>query len=341
MKCDIIIPIWNHLEFTRDCINNIAKNTKCPFRLILIDNGSRKEAQNYLASLLKRTNLEIKIIRNETNLGFVKAVNQGLRESKAPYICVMNNDTIVTDGWLTELIDLAGSDSRIGLVNPSSNNLGQKPPFGNIAKYAKTLKKFKGEFIEMGAALGFCLLIKRDIFEKIGFFDEIYGVGNFDDTDYSRRVESLGFVCVRAKAAYVYHSISKSFNLKKAKFDEIFGKNKEIFNKRWGRPKRLLYIMTKDHKKLYDWIRAESVRKARFGNWVWLFMKRSNLFWIKEHSNVRVFYLPKMLFKQNCVFRILKRKKRFDSIYVDEDGFRRRLNRLKRFHNADVTLMGG
>lgn len=342
MKCDIIMPVWNQLEFTRSCIASIINNTKYPYRLILIDNGSEGQTQSWLESLSGQADPEVKLIRNERNLGFVKAVNQGLKESGAAYICVINNDTLVTDGWLTELVDIVTGNPGVGLVNPSSNNLGQKPSSGSVGidEYAEGLAAFKGQFIEMGACLGFCMLFKREIFKRIGPFDEIYEVGNFEDTEYSRKIESLGLVCARAKASYVYHRMSKSF-LKKKNFEEIFKKNQEIFYRRWGRPKRLLYIITRDHQKLYDWIKDESIKKARFGNWVWLFLKKKTPFKIKEHSNVNIFLLPDMLFRENCIFRILKRKKKFDSIYVDEDEFREKLNTLKKLHNADVMLMGG
>jgi len=340
MKCDIIMPIWNQLEFTSDCIKSIANFTKYPYRLILIDNASEGKTRIYLESLLNQKSLDVKIIRNEKNLGFVKAINQGLKESDAPYICIMNNDTLVVDGWLTEMIKIATKNPSIGLVNPSSNNLGQKSSLAEFTKYGESLKQFSGEFIEMGACLGFCMLLKKETFKKMGYFDEIYEVGNFDDTDYSRRVEQAGLVCVRAKGAYVYHRMSKSF-LKRKNFDEIFKNNQKIFHKKWGKPKRLLYIMSKDHNKLHEWIKTESIRKARVGNWVWVFLKENSPFEIMEHSNVRKFSLPTPLFKQNCIFRILKRKKKFDSIYVDENELKENLNKLKKFHNADIMLMGG
>ena len=84
MTCDIIIPIWNQPEATKECVENIVKKTKYPYRLILIDNGSEPEAKIYLESLKIAGKPEVALIRNEKNLGYVKAVNQGLRISSAP-----------------------------------------------------------------------------------------------------------------------------------------------------------------------------------------------------------------------------------------------------------------
>lgn len=98
MKCDIIIPVWNHKDITKDCIDSIIRNTVYPYSLILIDNASDADTKTYLESLKNNGSIDVKLIRNEENLGFVKAVNQGLKASGAPYVCIMNNDTIATPG---------------------------------------------------------------------------------------------------------------------------------------------------------------------------------------------------------------------------------------------------
>ena len=75
MKCDIIIPVWNQLEVTKDCVDSIIRNTKYPFRLVIIDNASDKKTTDYLDSLKADKRLGLLLIRNEKNFGFVKAVN--------------------------------------------------------------------------------------------------------------------------------------------------------------------------------------------------------------------------------------------------------------------------
>ena len=189
MLCDIIIPVWNQLALTRDCIESIFKNTASEdYRIILVDNASDDETKNYLDGLNRAWPKQIALIRNEKNLGFIKAVNQGIAVSQAPYACLLNNDTLVTKGWLKEMIAIAESSDDTGIVNPSSNNLGQKPNQGEpLELYAEKISKESGQSIELGAAVGFCMLIKRKVIEKIGVFDEIYGTGNFDDALLAER----------------------------------------------------------------------------------------------------------------------------------------------------------
>ncbi|GAI90090.1 unnamed protein product, partial [marine sediment metagenome] len=245
-KCDIIIPVWNQLKATKRCLDSLLQNTTFDFNLIIVDNGSGKKTEDFLKDF-ERNNPKygIILIRNEKNKGFVKAVNQGIRESRADYICILNNDTIVTEGWLSEMIKILQINPGIGIVNPSSNNLGQKPARGQkIEDYVSALKSGSGKYAELMNGLGFCMLIKKSLIEEIGLFDEIYGMGNFEDTDFSMRAKRKGYLCVRALGAYVYHKENTSFNVFRQYHCE-FEKNKKIFESRWGKQKRILFVLSK------------------------------------------------------------------------------------------------
>ena len=110
-KCDIVIPVWNERELTRICIESIASNTDISRRVILVDNASDQETASYLKELSERNKGAVILIRNEENIGFPKAVNQGIAISNAPYLCILNNDTEVYKGWLEEMIKIAESNS--------------------------------------------------------------------------------------------------------------------------------------------------------------------------------------------------------------------------------------
>lgn len=339
MRCDIIIPVWNQHKLTKDCVNSIVKHTHYPYRLKIIDNGSSSSTASYLEEIKRKLNAQL--IRNEENRGFIRAVNQGLEVSDAPFVCIVNNDTAVTDGWLTEMVNIANSRADIGLVNPSSNNLGQQRGTYTVDEYAAQLKSFKGQYIELGSCVGFCMLIKKEVLGKIGYFDETFRHGNFDDTDYSRRAEKAGYLSVRAKGAYVYHHMRASFS-KVDDYDESFKRNQEIYNMRWGKPKRILYIVTKRHDKLFSWMQEDIVKKVRGGNWVWLFFKGKDVLpQIQEHSNLKLVHIPRLFFAQNCVMKIMQKKKRFDTIYADNPDLVDRIKKLNKYHKADTTLIGG
>ena len=334
MDCDIVIPVWNQLSFTRDCVDSIKKNTGSGYRLVIIDNASDAETKSYLETLAEKEGDRVKLIRNEANVGFIKAVNEGLRASSSSFVCVLNNDTIVTKGWLKEMIAVASGSKDIGIVNPSSNNLGQRPAVGEpVELYAEKLHQQKGVVVELGAAIGFCMLIKRELIEKIGLFDEIYGMGNFEDTDFSRRAVKEGYRCVRACGAYVYHREHASF-AKTASFDDDFKRNREIFEFRWGKPKRVAYVLdTYDTNGLMK-LNADSIRLARNGNWVWYFLKER--LDVPAHSNIITVEPPQQHYYLATAFRILKKKKRFDEIFVGDETFGNVLEKLSFIHKAKI-----
>jgi len=335
MLCDIIMPVWSQRILTKDCVDSILKNTDGDYRLIIIDNASDSATKDYLESLAKPDEPPITLLRNEVNVGFVKAVNKAIAISDAPYICVLNNDTLVTKGWLTEMIAMANSAKDIGVVNPASNNLGQKPADGEpIELYADRMRKEKGRFIELGAAIGFCMLIKREVIARIGPFDEIYGMGNFEDTDFSRRAIKEGYICVMACGAYVYHRENSSFNMIKT-FNEDFKRNKEIFEFRWGKPKRLAYILDSYDDNVLRRLETDSIRLARGGNWVWYFLK--SRLELPLHSNIKAVELKAEHFYLNTIFRILKKKKKFDEIFVGSEKLFNMLDKLTFIHKAKVN----
>jgi O-antigen biosynthesis protein len=81
--------------------------------LIVIDNGSTDETELYLAGVRDMAAVPVTVIRNTTNLGFPAAINQGLRVARGEYLVLLNNDVVVTDGWLDQLIALSGRDARV------------------------------------------------------------------------------------------------------------------------------------------------------------------------------------------------------------------------------------
>jgi GT2 family glycosyltransferase len=300
----------------------------------MIDNASGEETARYLTTLKNVAGLDLVLVRNEKNEGFVKAVNKGIRLSQASYVCILNNDTITTSGWLKTMLEVAESREDIAIVNPSSNNLGQRPAEGEpMELYAERLKQESGGFVELGAAIGFCMLIKRSVIDRIGLFDEIYGMGNFEDTDFSRRAVKEGFVCVRACGAYVYHRESSSFRRLKT-FEDDFKRNKVIYEFRWGRPKRLAYIMDRYDANILKKVFAEAMKYARGGNWVAFYSKEP--LELPRHSNIRYAALPADRFHLRAAFDVLKRKKKFDEIYVGEERFGRLMEYLSFIHKARV-----
>lgn len=230
-RCDIIIPVFNKADLTRNCVLSISANTDTPFNILIIDNKSDADTVSVLSAL--RDNISnVSIIRNEENLGWVKAVNQGIKASSAPYVCIMNNDTIVrTKGWLAKLISAAESDGDIGLLNP---------------RFDIKDKASDRPVVEIDFCRGYCVLIKRSVIDKIGGLDEEYGLGYYDDDDYSVRAIRAGFRCVRVNDVLVEHLRDSTFSsvFEESKRRSLHEQNKNLFYKKWGRRLRTFFIVS-------------------------------------------------------------------------------------------------
>jgi len=335
MDCDIIVPVWNQLAFTKDCLESVFLNTDPGYGIIVVDNGSLDDTRLYLEDLKRSSKVPFVLIRNNDNLGFIKAVNQAIAASKAGFVCLLNNDTIVTKGWLRSMIETAKAGADIGIVNPSSNNLGQKPAAGEpIELYAEKIRNLARGPVEMAHAVGFCMLIKRQVIGRIGAFDEIYGMGNFEDTDFSKRAIKAGYRCVMDTGSYVYHRENSSFRRLKGS-DDGFKRNREIYEFRWGKPKRIAYVLDSDDPNSVKKVGADSLKLARDGNWVSFFSTATSPK-PPVHSNIAVVAIPEKNFHLNVLFRILKKKKKFNEVLVASEKFGRLLEGLGFIHGAKI-----
>jgi len=334
------MPVWNQLESTRNCIDSIKKCTRYPYKLIIIDNGSDYGTKGYLEGLKESPDTDVTLVRNEENEGFIKAVNKGISLSTGEYLCVLNNDTIVTDGWLEEMVKVFDRDPSIGIVNPSSNTLGQKLPDGVTPKeFTGNSKTESGMFVELGSAFGFCMLMKRELFDTIGLFDEIYGMGNFEDTDFCLRAKKRGYKTVRAFASYVYHKESRSFRLLRG-FKKDFEKNKRIFESKWGKTGRTAVVFKNINANYLGYLKIILNKYAKEKSWVYII---SPIFdtkvFFERYSNL-TFYHYRRLFYISAFLKIIFKKKKPDTVYCDNKYFSDFLKVLKIFHSADIKMLG-
>jgi glycosyltransferase involved in cell wall biosynthesis len=107
----IIVPCWNEVEFTQQCLAALRRHTREPWELIVVDNGSTDGTATYLAGVRDMAAVPVTVISNTTNLGFPAAVNQGLRLARGEYLVLLNNDVVVTDAWLDQLVALVNASS--------------------------------------------------------------------------------------------------------------------------------------------------------------------------------------------------------------------------------------
>jgi GT2 family glycosyltransferase/2-polyprenyl-3-methyl-5-hydroxy-6-metoxy-1,4-benzoquinol methylase len=236
-RASIIILTLNGLDYTKKCVDSIRKHTHCPHEIIFVDNASTDGTLTYLKELTE-SNQNCRLIANNENRGFAAGNNQGIAASRGDYILLMNNDIVVTPGWLARMVSCVERDPRIGIVGPMSNSVSG-PQLVKDVTYNLTdldgLDDFAGEFSKRNAGkakrfmrvVGFCMLIKRAVVDKIGGLDSRYGLGNFEDDDFSLRAALAGFESWMAKDCFIHHFGNRTFIDAKIDYHESLTKNWE------------------------------------------------------------------------------------------------------------------
>ncbi len=125
----IIVPCWNQLEFTRHCLRALFQHTTPAWELIVVDNGSTDGTGDFLAGVQVGGRVPVTTIHNTRNRGFPAAINQGLRAARGEYLVLLNNDAVVTDGWLKHLIAL--TSAPVGMVAEHAETGAERESLGN------------------------------------------------------------------------------------------------------------------------------------------------------------------------------------------------------------------
>jgi FkbM family methyltransferase len=232
----IIIITCNEIEFTRQCVDTIQRYTDDPYELIFVDNGSTDGTNDFLQSLANA-----KMITNKMNRGFPAAANQGIQVANGNQILLLNNDTLVTPGWLRRLLQGLHSDAKIGLAGPCSNCVSgpQEVPVRyedrtDLNKFAQAWDKSnEGVLVETDRLVGFCLLIHKRVIDDVGLLDERFGLGCFEDDDFCLRAIQAGYRAVIVRGAFVHHFGGQTFRSTGIDFAALMKRNKQLFDTKW------------------------------------------------------------------------------------------------------------
>jgi len=239
----IVIPVFNRLELTKNCIESIYRvGSKYNFEVIVIDNASSDETLEYLKGEYNLRN-NFRFHRNHTNLGFAKGCNLGIRFSEGKYIILLNNDIIVLENWLDGLVEAADADDRIAiagslLLYPDGERIqhcGVRIGYvdGALASFhIHKLRKLKYvqsalQSIEMNAVTGACMLLRASLLPVVGVFDEIF-INSYEDMDLCLRARSMGYKVYYCADSRVLHYESESPNR-----HDHDNNNFALFNIKW------------------------------------------------------------------------------------------------------------
>lgn len=208
----IVIPVLNNAALTHQCLESIIKETIAgTYEVIVVDNGSDETTRQMLSGVSG-----LRVIRNDSNEGFVGACNQGAAAARGEFVLFLNNDTIVLPDWLNALLRTFERDSTVGAVgarlvypdgrlqeaggiiwsdghgwNYGRNEDPNAPAFGYVR--------------EVDYCSGACLIVRRSLFERLDGFDTRYSPAYYEDVDLAFRLREIGYRVLYQPAARVVH----------------------------------------------------------------------------------------------------------------------------------------
>ncbi len=249
-RVTIVIVNWNGLEDTEECLESIKKITYSNYNVIVVDNGS---TGNDALILNQKFSEYIHLIQNDKNDGYAAGANIGIKQALAnfspDYSCFLNNDTVVDPLFLTEMVKVAETDIKIGIVGPetyyyseptrvqvvwSKVNLlkGELVPTPLLETNRKEIDLSQDDLIkEVDWFAGCCMLVKRNVIETIGFLDENYFC-YWEDTDYVFRSRKSGFDIIYVPTSKIWHKGGQSANKVSRLIEYYFTRNHFLFVKK-------------------------------------------------------------------------------------------------------------
>ena len=252
-KISLITLCYNQLEKAIiPMLESLYKFTNPEsFDLIIINNASSDGTKEFLADFSSKKD-NVTIINNEQNFGFSKGMNQGLKIAKGDYIFLLNNDILFSPNWLEKFVEILEKNDDIGLISCKTNYAGEN--FQLAENYEKLTPenylenickddKNEIEYVDTARVVFFCVGMTRKTFEKVGYFDENFGLAWFEDDDYTIRTLLAGLKIAIARNIFVYHnhSLSTSSIAKSKEGKALFEKNKKYFES-----KHTIYTMLKN-----------------------------------------------------------------------------------------------
>ena len=240
-KISIIIPVYNHVLETINCLKSIAiADDPYQHEIIVIDDGSSDLTQTLLSDLK-----HITYIRNEENLGFLRSCNKAAKHATGDYICFLNNDTMVLESWLERIVQTFNQNQDAGLVGSklyypdgSLQEVGgliwNDASGINYGREDDPRKPEYGYLREPDYCSGAAIFLPMHIWKEMHGFDSLFVPAYYEDTDLAFRVRQAGYKVLVQPLSKVIHleGITSGTDLSSgAKRYQVV--NKEKFLERW------------------------------------------------------------------------------------------------------------
>lgn len=211
MKVTVIIPNYNGIEYLKECLKSLENQSFKDFSVLIVDNCSTDGSIEYV----KEKYPDIRLLEMDKNYGFSVAVNRGIRESRTPYVILLNNDTVVHKDYIKELYSHISSSPKIFSVSSkmiSYHNREMMDDAGDMYSVigwafqrgiAQPVEDYDKPCRVFSACAG-AAIYRREVFKKIGLFDEMH-FAYLEDIDVGYRARIEGYYNEYCPTALVYH----------------------------------------------------------------------------------------------------------------------------------------
>jgi GT2 family glycosyltransferase len=241
----IVVVTHGALPLTRLCLESLERRTDWPrTEIVVVDNGSTDATPQWLEAQAARPGSGLRPLLLPENRGFAAGANAGAAAARGEYLCFLNNDTVITRGWLSALVRHLRADAGLGMVGASTNEIANaaRVPVGyrepeELESWARRFTADNaGRREELPMLALFCALLPRRVYEEVGPLDERFAVGMFEDDDYCRRLRERGYRLAVARDAFVHHWGRGTFRqLGEDEYLRIYRENERRYRDKWER----------------------------------------------------------------------------------------------------------
>ncbi len=228
-RCSVIVPLFGRIDFLEYQMALFSANdggADVEYIYVLDDPPRRRELENLAHSVFARFEIPFRLLLLSQNLGFAPATNHGLRSARGEYVCFLNSDVFPgTPQWIEQLTQDLAQHPDIGVIGPRL--LFEDGSIQHEGCIYRPLKEFGGWIYidhdhrgrrpgpehglrQVPAITGACMVLRRQLAEELGGFDEAFIIGDFEDSDLCKKVQARGLTCAVDRDAHLYHLEHKS-----------------------------------------------------------------------------------------------------------------------------------
>ncbi|MES2643976.1 MAG: glycosyltransferase [Myxococcota bacterium] len=240
----VIIPNLNGFPHVRPCLETLRRTTTGPIELVVVDNGSNDGSLEWL-----RTQPDVRLLEMGRNLGAPAARNRGLAVASGERVLFCDNDVLFTPRWQEILVTHLDAWPDIGMVGPVSDYVVDSQKAARLPHAAEALDDYaaalhteqRGRHAYTSQLILFFILARREVIERIGGIDEVYGRWGFEDNDWSLRARLAGYRLRIARDCFIRHLGSRTSKTANIDYRSLLLENWEVFKRKWGLDPALPY----------------------------------------------------------------------------------------------------